>query len=290
MTELQQLARTLLEEGAVKVVIGYEEGPRGVRPSFVTRPDDATRLVFDERCVANLATYLNPRRSHVARLGKPAVVVKGCDAKAVAGLLRESQLKRDDVVIIGVRCGGVLARPERHVDLSADTVADRCLECDVREPHLADHVVGTLPPDPPASRRRDERIAALEAMTPAERWGFWQGELARCVRCQACREVCPLCTCERCVADKTQPQWIESSPHGRAVFAWHVTRALHLAGRCVDCGECTRACPADIPLTLLNRKLATVVAERFGYRSSDDPTVPAPIGTFNLADAQEFIL
>ena len=91
-------------------------------------------------------------------------------------------------------------------------------------------------------------------MAPAQRWSFWEEELSRCVRCHACREVCPLCFCERCVADKTQPQWIESSPHGRGNLAWHLTRAMHLAGRCVGCGECTRACPAGIPLGLLNRR------------------------------------
>ena len=99
-----------------------------------------------------------------------------------------------------------------------------------------------------------------------------------------------MCFCERCVADKTQPQWIESSPHPRGNLAWHVTRALHQAGRCVDCGECQRACPADIPLGLLNRKLARVVAERFDYRPTDDPSVAAPIGAFRKDDAQEFIL
>lgn len=99
-----------------------------------------------------------------------------------------------------------------------------------------------------------------------------------------------MCFCERCVADKTQPQWIESSPHPRAIFAWHVTRALHQAGRCVDCGECERGCPADIPLGLLNAKLASAVEHRFSYRVTDDPAVPAPIGAFRLDDPQEFIL
>ena len=99
-----------------------------------------------------------------------------------------------------------------------------------------------------------------------------------------------MCFCERCVADKTQPQWVESSAHPRGAFAWHVVRALHEAGRCVDCGECERACPVDIPLGLLNRKLALVAAERFGYTATDDPAVPSPVGAFQKDDGQEFIL
>ena len=126
-------------------------------------------------------------------------------------------------------------------------------------------------------------------MDPDARWAWWSAEFARCVRCHACREVCPLCFCERCLADKTTPQWIESSPHARGNVAWNISRALHLAGRCVGCGECERACPADIPLGLLNAKLAAVVADRFDYRAGDDPSVPSPIGTFRADDEQEFI-
>lgn len=297
MKELREIARKLLSEGIVGVVIGYEEGPRGVRPVLITDPAEADKLIFDSRCVQNLATYLSPRRNVLGPLGKKAVVVKGCDARAVAGLIRETQIGRNDAVIIGVRCGGVLSGEQAEAcgrgpapALTAETVADRCADCDVREPHLADHLVGELPPAPPASQRRAERIAELEKMTPEQRWNFWMGELERCVRCHACREVCPMCFCERCVADKTVPQWIESSPHLRGNLAWHLTRALHQAGRCCDCGECERACPVDIPLGLLNHKLACVVESRYQYRVTDNPETPAPVGSFKLDDSQEFIL
>jgi len=291
--ELRELARKLLSEGAVSVVVGYEEGPRGVRPTFVRTPEDADRLVFDARCVQDLAAYLSPRRKHLLGLGKPAVVVKTCDARAVAGLLRESQRAREDVVLIGVRCGGVLSDPAGEGALTAETLADRCAGCATREPSSADFVVGPAQELPAGGAEkvdpRRARIAALEAQTPAERLAFWSGELADCVRCNACREVCPLCFCERCVADKSQPQWVETSPHLRGNFAWHLTRAMHLAGRCVDCGECERACPADLPLGLLTRKVAEVVERRFDWRPGEDPAAAAPIGAYRLDDAQEFI-
>jgi ferredoxin len=66
-------------------------------------------------------------------------------------------------------------------------------------------------------------------------------------------------------------------------------RALHLAGRCVGCGECERFCPVGIPLSLLNRKLQQVVDERFDYVVCDDPETPAPIGDYRPDDSQEFI-
>jgi formate dehydrogenase subunit beta len=290
MKALQDLARQLLEAGEVKVVIGYEAGRRGVRPAFITDPAEVERLMFDHRCVHNLATYLNPRRGQVKRLGKAAVVLKGCDARAVAGLLRESQIEREDVVLIGVRCGGVVASPDGEAPLTADTVAARCHGCTVREPSLPEHVLGELPPAPPEGRSLDSELAALMALPPAERLAYWTRELDKCLRCYACRQVCPLCVCERCIVDKTQPRWIEPSAHARGNFAWHITRAQHLAGRCSGCGECERACPEGIPLHLFNHFMAGVVRDAFDHVVGDDPDVPAPVGAFRKDDAEEFIV
>ncbi len=291
MSELQDAARRLLEEGTVQVVIGWEDSRRGARPAFVTSAADCDRLIFDTRCVHNLATFLNPRRSQVTGLGKAAVVVKGCDAKAVAGLLREAQLERDGIVLIGVRCGGVVGEPSAPAPpaLTVETVSSRCWGCDVREPASVDVLVGEERPEPPVTAALDERVAALDALSPAERLAFWTKELSRCTQCYACRQACPLCYCERCIVEKTEPQWIETSPHPRGNFAWNLTRAQHLAGRCVGCGECERACPVGIPLGLINRKLQQVVYELYGYTVSEDPTVPAPIGAYATDDTQDFI-
>ncbi len=292
MNELRETARKLLQNGDVRVVIGWESARRGARPVFVTNPDEVDNLIFDVRCVHNLVTYLNPRRDHLAELGKVGLVVKGCDTKAVAGLLREAQLKRDDIVLIAVRCGGVLEENELPApqELTPHTVAPRCYGCDVREPSLADVVVGDPQPEPPRpATTTDERIAQIDELPLEERWAFWTEQFSRCIRCHACREVCPLCLCERCITDKTQPQWIEQAPHPRSAMSWNITRALHLAGRCVGCGECERFCPVGIPLSLINRKIQQIVDARFDFTVSDDPEAPAPIGDYRLDDQQEFI-
>jgi len=54
---------------------------------------------------------------------------------------------------------------------------------------------------------------------------------------------------------------------------FHLTRAIHLAGRCVDCGACTRACPAGVNLSILNRKLAKDVKV---YFSLETGMIPSP--------------
>ena len=289
MKQLQDLARKLLSDGTVNVVIGYEAGPRGIRPAFITSPEQADKLVFNIHCVQNLATYLNPRRKQITQLGKVAVVVKGCDARAVAGMIREKQVERGNVVILAMRCGGVLESSGTDSELTADTVSVRCAGCTDREPKLFDHILGELPPEPPVNTRRSDQIAALEKMTAVERWNYWTEQLSRCIRCHACREACPMCFCVKCTAEKTQPQWIDPSATPRANRAWQTMRVLHQAGRCVDCLECERACPEHIPLGLLSGYVADAVERRFDYVACDDPSVAAPFGGFRTDDDEEFI-
>ena len=76
----------------------------------------------------------------------------------------------------------------------------------------------------------------------------------------------------------------------RGNLAWHLTRALHQAGRCAGCMECERACPEQLPLGLLAKHVARSVERRFAYRTGLDPAVPAPMGTYRTEDEQEFIL
>jgi ferredoxin len=223
-------------------------------------------------------------------MGRPAVVIKGCDARAVAGLIRENQLKRDKLVLIGVRCGGVVSNPTEAGELNSRNMAQRCIRCDCREPAMTDYLVGAIGAAPQGVSRRDARLAEMESMSSTERMGLWTELLSRCTRCYACRQACPMCYCERCVTDKTEPAWIENSPHVRGNFAWHATRAIHLAGRCVDCGACERACPSHIPLGFLNRKVARIVRDRYGYTVTDDPLQQTPMGTFRLDDGEEFIV
>jgi ferredoxin len=64
---------------------------------------------------------------------------------------------------------------------------------------------------------------------------------------------------------------------------------MHLAGRCTGCDECTRVCPADIRLDLLNRHIENEIESQFGYRSSDDPDVQPPLTTFLPEDTDEFM-
>lgn len=277
---LRSLARRLLEQGEVGIVVGYEANRRGeVTPALITQPGEAERLLFDGRCRHNLSVYLT--KELVRKQGKVGLVAKGCDVRSVVGLVQENQIRREDVVLLGMVCRGVYANGRLEA---------RCHSCTVRTPHLYDHLIGeatsasALAEDP-----RDTEIARLEALSPQERWAYWQAQFARCIRCYACRAVCPLCYCEPCIAEKTRPQWIPPSAHGKGNLAWNIVRAMHLAGRCVGCDACARACPVGIRLDLINRKVALEIEREWGYRPGFDAEAPPPLTTFRPEDKEDFI-
>jgi ferredoxin len=276
-------AKKILESGAVTAVIGYTAGRRATSamPVIVTNAAETDRLVFSAACANNLALYLTKAKKDIRKSGKTAIVAKGCDMKALAGLMAESQLNRDDIYIIGVACAGVAG--------SNGELARKCRECSVHLPEGADVVVGTLPQLPELSPVEAEELAKLEAMTPEERWAFWKEQFSRCVKCFACRQVCPFCYCEQCLCDRNRPQAVETSPRPAGNMAWHIVRAMHLAGRCAGCAECERVCPMDIPLNLLNRKMAKELKELYGHEAGLVPQEKGPLSSYKEDDEQSFI-
>lgn len=314
--QLREQAGKLLEEKRVEMVIGYGEGTELTRvtPVFINSPDEVSTLTWGPFCVNNLAKYLLDYRDWP---GSVAVVVKGCDSRAINRLLSDNQIQRDKVVVLGVPCTGLLdgrkvagavdpgARllevdfagegfvlktdcGEHHL-CKKDYLLRKCGSCENPNPVVADILLGV---EQPATGTEDRfaGVRELELLSVNEKSAYWDRQFSRCMRCNACRNVCPACTCRQCVFDQAEPAWVSKRNNLSENSAFHLIRAFHVAGRCVDCGECERVCPVDIPLQKLNRKILKDIGELFDAPTpgSGSDMVPA-LGGFATGDPEEFM-
>ncbi len=266
MEALRNKAKDLLAAGVVQVVLGYEAGTGGVRrPCFARQPEDTARLVWDEACAANLAGYVT--RAEVKRLGRLAVIVDPAGVRALLQLLAERQLQDGEVLALTVT-------PEGAV-LELGTAQ-------ALETHLS-----TLDSALPAGDR--EQLEQLARLSREQRWAFWRSELERCIKCYACRSSCPLCYCDHCTMDCNRPQWVAVPSHPLGNLEYHLVRAMHLAGRCVECGACGRACPVGIPVHLLTCYAEESIHRQFGQRAGASATLDYALSTFRPDDKESFI-
>ena len=264
--DLIETSRQLLDSGAVKAVLGFQAGTHGVRrPVFVRKADQTGTLVFDAACRQNLAAYLT--RAEVKKMGRVAVAAGPDTLRAILQLLAERQVKEEDLLPLAMTAGGeVLQLP------TAQAV----------EEHLA-----LLAKELPAADR--ETLDRLGRMTREERWAFWQGEFSRCIKCYACRNSCPMCYCGHCTMDCNRPQWVAEPSHALGNLEYHMVRAMHLAGRCVECGDCGRACPVGIPVHLLTFHGEESVHQQFGQRAGSSAKLDYALSTFRPDDKETFI-
>ncbi len=274
-------AKELLESGEVATFIGWEAGrfENQTTPLVISDAADADKLVFNEYCVNTLAKYA---RDVVAR-GKVALVVRGCDSRGIIRLITDKVINREDVYLIGVGCPGV-------VDRKTGEPLKKCAECRHNNPPLFDEMAGD-PIERPVPEDRFAEVLAVEAMPQAERSRYFESVYAKCIRCYACRDVCPCCTCRECFVDQRREGWVGKQNNVAENRFYGLTRVMHIGDRCIECGECERACPMDLPLMKLNRKVIHDLNDLFGEFESamDLDGAPEPLIVYDLGDREEFM-
>ncbi|MBQ6998006.1 MAG: 4Fe-4S dicluster domain-containing protein [Oscillospiraceae bacterium] len=310
---LKQKAIELLQNGTADRILGWKAGEffYDLTPAVFTSKEQIEKdFVFNVFAGANLSKYLI---AESRKGGKVAAFIKPCDSYSFQQLLKEHRILRDNVYVVGVQCDGmcdvaklgcegILGVQEDGESLTVDTlygkktvkkadaIADRCATCKSKKIVVFDELIGEQGEETEADRFGE--VAKLEAMTPEERFDFWRGELSRCIRCNACRNVCPACSCEKCVFDNAN-----SGVRNKAAAdsfeenMFHIIRAFHVTGRCTDCGECSRVCPQNIPLHLLNRKLIKDINELYGpYQAGADMDTKPPLTNFTVDDCEPSIV
>lgn len=310
---LIKLAAEKLATGEVDRVLGWKKGEfdYDVTPAvFESAGEMQESFVYNDFCGANFSKYLI--RETGKTQSRVLVFLKPCDTYSLNQLLTEHRLDREKVYAVGVPCHGMidvsrvreLADGIRSITVQEETVTvetlydggktaeradllcERCKNCKSKKHVAYDELLGDEG-EVTDSHRFDE-VERLEAMTAEERYAFWQGELSRCIRCNACRDVCPACTCEKCVFDNPS-SGVENKAAADSFEEkmFHIIRAFHVAGRCTDCGECSRVCPQHIPLHLLNRKFIHDMDRFYGaYQAGAEVGSRAPVVNYTTEDIE----
>ena len=318
MQGLIERAKELLADGTAARILGWRKGDMGYdpEPAYFHKEKELESFVYDPFCGANLSKYLIEA---MKQDGKTAVFLKPCDTYSFNQLIKEHRIDREKSYIIGVGCQGTL-KPEKIRDAGikgiervcidgdilkfetiygkkempfADALLERCKVCKGKKHMVYDELIGAAEDEEagPVGNRFAE-VERLEAMSPEERFAFWQAELSKCIRCNACRNVCPACSCRKCVFDSSQydsNQKANADTFEEQMF--HIIRAFHVAGRCTDCGECSRVCPQGIPLHLLNRKFIQDIDTFYGeYQAGADTDSRGPLTDFTFDDVEPGIV
>ena len=300
----------LLKTGEFDRVLGWETGEFFYdRTPKVFGKENLEQLKYDDFCGSNLSKYLIEQ---MKTSGKVIALMKPCDCYSLNQLCTERRVDRDRVYAIGVGCRGkidveklhkagikgITAIEEKDGELIVqtlygekkiarkDALLDKCLSCKGKTHIGVDEVIGES--EETTVGDKFDAVAKLEAMSEEERFEFWRNELSKCIRCNACRNVCPACSCVKCIFDNPNTGVAaKASADDFEENMFHIIRAYHVAGRCTDCGECSRVCPQGIPLHLLNRKVIKDIDLFYGdYQAGESIGQRHPLIDFTLDDAE----
>lgn len=262
-TKVKEVVRALLEEGKIKGFLGLREENGHIQPHLFCDPKELDALSLGDWKKSGDTRY--PLNKLMIRLALEypneafAVLVRGCDERGVKELFKWKQMAEDKIVLIGIGC--------------PDELAKAC-ECEKPFPDC-------LIDGPRGTPVENEKVASIDQMNLEERFKFWETEFNRCIKCFGCRNICPMCFCNECSLEEDQLVGTGEIPPANPTF--HLARAIHMVGRCIDCGLCEEACPAEIPLRTLYKKVAEIISKEFGYKTGFSVDEKSP---FNIIEVK----
>lgn len=308
--KIKEISKRLLNECQVEMVIGFRKGtvPMMNEPCFAKTPDEVDQFVWDSNCGINLTNYLTDRKEKIG------ILAKGCDSRNIVTHIIENKIKRDQLVIVGVPCQGMIdrrkiaaltdgevnevveedekiivkGRGNEQTFAKSDVLQENCSICIHRNPVIYDELAAELVEEQQEADRYTD-VRRIEDMAPEEKWQYFEDMLEPCIRCYACRNACPLCYCPTCFVDEHMPQWMGKSQDPIDVRTFHFLRAFHCAGRCTDCGACERVCPVGIPVRQFTKKLEKDCLELFDWEAGMNVEVRPPLDTYRPEDPDDFI-
>ena len=265
MNELQKIAFDLLDTDQVQLVIGYKQTSGiSVKAAFINKPAEVEKLIFNSKCIQNLAVYLT-KKDYKSYAGV-GLIASLPVLRSVIQLARENQISEKRIKVISVSNDGSSRLFNSFVEIE-EYLSQTGREIDTKY---------------------KEAIQKIRALPMEERWKYWMDQLSDCFKCYACRAACPMCYCTKCIVESNQPQWIPASSRPLANLEWHINRSMHMAGRCSQCDACAEACPLGIPINLLTINMIADYEEAFGP-VKDILGMPNLLSSYNPADKESFI-
>lgn len=272
--QIRDRVRALLADGTVSYVIGWGavRFEDKTMPIFVTKPEDAEKLVWNKYCINGTAKYLLDDRYPDGKIG---ILARGCDTRAINRMIKDKQVVRENLYIIGLPCDG----KENKV----------CEGCQHKNPLVYDEIIGELVEEKKNPDRFKE-IIEFEALTPDERYEYWAVQYDKCIHCYACRNACPACSCKECYADQAREAWDGKQNNRNSNQVYGLTRVYHVGDRCIECGECERVCPMGLPIMRQTKKMLKDIEDLFGeYECGLTAEDEHVLGEFDLSDRDEYM-